>query len=88
MKVLHANGEVTSMRKLEDGEQYLLKDLQEAVDGYVEIAWTGELDGELVHLLVNEEGQLWGLPFNEDGSRIAGRMLVGPVAVIRQRDIN
>ena len=51
------------------GKFYTLEELQGFVDGYIEIVY---LHHDAEHLLVvNEEGKLWGKPFNKDATIVA-----------------
>ena len=58
------------------GEKYTLKELQEAVNGYIEIVplperpWDRELSGHA--LVVNEEGKLLWLPRNFVATALLG----------------
>ena len=56
-----------------------LKQVQEAVGGYVELV---TLDNE-DQLLVNEEGLLLGLPSNPWASALSGRRIVGRAVLLQ-----
>ena len=55
------------------GNRYSLKELQTAVDGFIELV---HLDSQQV-LVVNEDGLRLRLPVNDKASDIAGRLIVG-----------
>jgi len=55
-----------------------LEEAQAIVGGLIEIVID---DGEK-QLIVNEEGLLLGLPFNETASRMTGRHIVGPALLL------
>ena len=56
-----------------NGTSYSLKELQTAVDGFIELV---HLDSQQV-LVVNEDGLRLRLPVNDKASDIAGRLIVG-----------
>jgi hypothetical protein len=56
-----------------------LEKLQEAVGGYIEEVRCP--DGRLMY--VNEDGRMKQLPVNEMASDIAGRMILGDVAFVK-----
>lgn len=60
-----------------NGKRYSLKELSNAVNGYVECVRLP--DGRL--MWVNEEGRMLNLPVNTRASELAGRTIVGPVLV-------
>lgn len=59
-----------------------LSDLQDFVNGYIEILKV-KYDGILQHMIVNEEGLLYNLPVNKTASELANRIIVGNVAIVR-----
>lgn len=62
MKVIKAGAELGDVRVVEwDGS---LKQLQEMVDGYIEVVNQPYLTTDRVKIIVNEEGILKGLPIN------------------------
>ena len=65
----------TTVVKPKDGNGFTLKEAQAYVGGYVQIVPTIPDIGCI--LLVNEEGALLGLPFNEVASKVAGQSIVG-----------
>lgn len=74
---------VTFTVKETDSEK-LLGDLQDAVDGFIEIARPfGRSGGHLV-MVVNDEGLIRGLPANPIGSLIYGDTIVGTVVIMKE----
>jgi hypothetical protein len=59
-----------------------LKEAQEKVGGYVEVLRGGLLDEDI--MLVEEDGLLKQLPYNELASWAAGRDVVGDVVVMKR----
>ena len=59
-------------------ERPSLEEAQAIVCGWIE---SGIDDGEK-QLIVNEEGLLLGLPFNETASGMTGRYIVGPALLL------
>lgn len=59
-----------------------LRKQQELVGGYIEYVYA---DGKI--FIVNEEGLLEHLPFNEEASRIYGHPLVGDVVMCESNEI-
>jgi hypothetical protein len=62
------------------GTVYSLKQLQEAVGGYIEVLPVHGQPNMIA--VVNEEGRLRDLPVNPTASRIVGYEVVGDVAII------
>ena len=61
-----------------NGTDFQLSELQEVVGGYIEIVET--IDKQI--MVVNEEGKLIGLPFNEEATRLVRYdVIVGDVLV-------
>jgi|TARA_R110000803_G_scaffold56959_3_gene114668 hypothetical protein len=61
-----------------------LKRLQDLVGGYIEVV--NLTDGRI--LIVNEEGLLLKLPFNEQASDLSSRPLVGDVILCKNSELN
>ena len=62
-----------------DGKVFSLKELQEAVGGYIELVPLN--DGKL--MVVDEDGKMKAdTQFNREASRIAGQQIVGTVLII------
>ena len=67
-----------------DGKTFSLKELQEAVGGYIELVPLN--DGKL--LVCDEEGKLKAnAQINEEASRIANQQIVGQVIIIDKDQI-
>ena len=66
----------------ENGEKApTLKDLQGLVDGYVErVHIPHKPDWQL---LVNEDGRMKQLPYNEEASKLCGRPIVGHAVILK-----
>jgi hypothetical protein len=60
-----------------------LSQLQDIVDGYIEVVPIG--NGVIA--VVNEEGLIMGLPYNEDASQLAGMDLYGDVVIMDSVDL-
>ena len=74
---------VTFTVKETDSEKMLL-DLQDAVDGYIEIVRPfGISCGHLV-MVVNDEGLIRGLPANPIGSLIYGDTIAGTIVIMKE----
>ena len=71
-----------------DRRIFTLKELQQAVGGYIELVpiKAGEYEGKL--MVVDEEGRLKAdAQLNENASRIAGQIIVGQVIIIDREQI-
>ena len=72
-----------------NGTHFVLKEMQDAVGGCVEVVYL--MDGRL--MLVNEDGHNIGLPYNAEGTRLyrAGRdiehYIVGDVLVCERKQV-
>lgn len=62
-KLYKTNGEIVEVEP-ENGSDFSLEELQLFVDGYIEVAY---LDNEKV-IVINEEGKIKNLPFNENAT--------------------
>jgi hypothetical protein len=69
--LIEANGDVTPFYPINT-----LESLQKGVGGYIEIIYT-----KISVIIVNEEGLIHELPFNELGTNFAGQPIVGNVIV-------
>ena len=59
-QILKANGDIIENVMPQKGKHFSLKEMQEIVDGYIEIL--DLQNGKLI--ILNEEGKLEGLPYN------------------------
>lgn len=62
-KLYKTNGEIVEVEP-DNGLDFSLEELQSFVDGYIEIAY---LDNERV-IVINEEGKINNLPYNENAT--------------------
>lgn len=60
-----------------EGESWTLKELQDAVDGYIELLYLS--DGRI--MVMDEEGYFDNKKINAKASEIAGQRIVGPVLI-------
>lgn len=72
----------------QNGSHYTLEELQQYVGGLIEVV---QLTNSTL-MIVNEEGQLLGLPFNFAASnlvqdRLPGQIIVGTVVVIKDNEL-
>lgn len=81
-KLIAPNG-VISFTQPANGKHFSLKELQEAVEGYIEIV---RLENDLI-MVVNEEGRLRNLPFNESASALAKQSIVGRVLICKDNEV-
>lgn len=68
----------TSITVVRD-KQPSLKKMQEIVGGYIEVVYLWEGD----QMIVNEEGLLQKLDINREASRIAQKLIVGDVIILK-----
>lgn len=72
------------------GEQFTLKELQDIVGGYIQLLYLPH--GSI--MVINEEGKVHGLPYNEvatialGGSDYEGEYVVGRVLICDFKSIN
>ena len=72
-----------------NGKDFSLEELQQAVGGYIEIV---PIDKEF-DMVVNEEGKLYGLPVNEQATRLYRRVrytddvIVGDVVLCNKEQL-
>ena len=71
----------TLMITVFEARQPTLEEAQEIVGGYVELV-RSPLHSDW-QILVNEEGLLEGLPWNEEATKICGTGIVGPAIVLK-----
>lgn len=87
-KIYKTNGEVLDIEP-KNGKDFSLKELQAVVNGYIEIA---EMKGGEI-MVINEEGKLERLPFNEKATELyqkkvyAGDYIVGDVLVCNKNQV-
>lgn len=62
-KLYKVNGEIVEVEP-ENGSDFSLEELRSFVDGYIEVA---HLDNERI-MVINEEGKIKGLPYNENAT--------------------
>ena len=73
-QIIKATGERIEV-KPKNGTDFQLEELKTVVGGYIEIVRLK--DGKI--LVVNEEGMIYNLPFNEEATDLAYRMILGDV---------
>ena len=87
-KIYKTNGEVLDIEP-KNGKDFSLEELQAVVGGYIEIA---EMKGG-EFMVINEEGKLEGLPFNEKATELyqkkvyQGDFIVGDVLVCKKSQV-
>lgn len=69
-RLYKTTGEIVEV-KPENGSDFSLEELQSFVDGYIEIAY---LDSERV-IVINEEGKIKNLPYNENATAEYNRVM-------------
>lgn len=74
---------VTFTLKETDAEN-MLHDLQDAVDGYIEIVRPFGWSGDHLVMVVNDKGLLRDLPANPIGSLIYGGTIAGTVVIMKE----
>ena len=79
-RIILPDGSSEPMPELEARSPARLKQLQDAVGGYIELISGHSLGGNLA-MIVNEEGLLKGLEMNQIASMLAGRIIVGPAVI-------
>ncbi len=81
--VIAPDGSVTNISAPEDPEVgYTLKQLQSYVGGLIEVVHFPNEEARIA--IVNEEGLLKNMPYNQAASQLVGQDLVGPVIIIRE----
>lgn len=87
-KIYKANGEVLDIEP-KNGTDFKLEELQAIVEGHIELVYLP--NNQL--MVVNEEGKLMGLPYNENATEIyqerayKGDFLVGDVLICKNSEI-
>ena len=81
-RIVFPDGSTEPMPELEARSPARLKQLQEAVGGYIEMIHGHPMTPDRLALLVDEEGMLKGLAVNELGSMMAGQVIVGPLVIV------
>lgn len=81
MLILKANGEQSTVDLVRGKKQ--LKQLQDIVGGYIELVRLPGSD----EMYVNEDGLSMCLPENVAASLLAGRLIVGDVAVCKRGEV-
>jgi hypothetical protein len=84
--IIKITGEVVNVEPA-NGSIFTLKELQKAVNGYIQIVEiiTGEHSGKF--MIVDEEGLIKPNQINTVASKIAGQMIVGQVIIIDKDQI-
>ncbi len=85
--IIKINGDTETIEP-ENGKSFSLKELQDAVGGYIQTLpiHTGEYGGKI--LIVDEEGLLKKDPqINVTASQIVGQGIVGQVLIINKKQI-
>lgn len=62
-KIIHSNGIITDLIPV--GKKIELEEAQKVVGGFIEILGLGRVNDVLGVMILNEEGKLFGLPFNK-----------------------
>ena len=75
-KVILTDGREIAV-KPKNGTDFSLEELQEVVGGYIEIIYVKGND----IMVLNEEGKLIGLPFNDKASELTSELIVGNVLI-------
>ena len=81
-KLLKSNGEI-----IHNYDAKNLADYQKAVGGYIEIVNVPKKDDVQKVLIVNEEGLLYGLRYNENASLLAKQDIVGDALLMKASDL-
>lgn len=81
-KLLKSNGEIIHNYNAKN-----LTDYQKAVGGYIEIVNVPKNGDVQKVLIVNEEGLLYGLRYNENASLLAKQDIVGDALLMNAKDL-
>ncbi len=83
-QIIKANGTEIDVEP-KNGRDFQLSELQKVVDGYIEIV--NLTDGRL--MVVNDEGKLKCLPYNQEATKLVGYndVIVGDVLVCSRKQI-
>lgn len=68
----------------ETNAEKMLRDLQDAVDGLIEIVRPFGISCDHLVMVVNDEGLIRGLPANPVGSLIYGDMIAGTIVIMKE----
>ena len=68
----------------ETNAEKMLRDLQDAVDGYIEIVRPFGISCDHLVMVVNDEGLIRGLPANPIGSLIYGDTIAGTIVIMKE----
>lgn len=83
-KIYKTTGEVIEVEP-KNGKDFKLKELQEIVQGYIEIVNFSPTE----YMVVNEEGHLIGLPLNPSATILYKKdIIVGDVLICNKSQIN
>lgn len=69
-KLYKTNGEVLEVEP-ENGSDFSLEELQDFVDGHIEVVSMSDRE----YMVVNEEGKLMNLPYNENATRVYNKTI-------------
>ena len=83
-RIIRANGPMEDHVPADGRESFNLEELQEVVDGYIELI---PLPNDEV-MVVNEDGQRLGLPQNHEASRLYRSQILGDVLVASVVEVN
>lgn len=64
-KFIRVTSAGTTVQQVEINPANCLKELQQMVEGYIEVVMGVYEDNVIGHMIINEEGKLKGLPYNE-----------------------
>lgn len=81
-KWIKTSGETIEVQP-KNGTDYSLEELQGFVGGYIEIVY---LNNDRI-MVVNEEGIIENLPFNEKASNIVRQLIAGDVLVCKSDEV-
>lgn len=87
-KIFKANGEVTEVTP-ENGTDFSYVELKKIVNGYIQVIPAGHA----MVMVLNEEGKLLGMPFNENATRAQffrtgiEHILVGDVLLCKSNEV-
>lgn len=87
-QIIKANGESVYIRHERGEKELTLKQLQDAVEGFIELVPILNPEYQDKTMFCNEEGRLVGKPFNAKASRIAGHHIVGDVILCDKGEVS
>lgn len=76
-KLYKWSGEILEVSP-ENGKDFSLEELQDFVDGYIEVVSMSDEE----YMVVNEEGKLMNLPYNENATRVYNKAFGIPIDYI------